>query len=99
MTNNKIKCSCCKKEKQESDFYQNPNKANGRESQCKQCILDRKMEKYKQEVQYKRLRQSIAEKKGSSLILVEQLKTEQMFVPRETEIQMSFFDILEEANL
>lgn len=97
MSDNKITCSLCKKVKQANEFYLNRNKANGRDSNCKLCVLTRKSKKYKKEVQHKKARQSIAMKKGSPLILVEQLKTEQLFVPRETEVQLSFFDILEEV--
>lgn len=97
MTNNKITCSLCKKEKEANEFYLNRNKTNGRDSNCKLCVLTRKGKKYKKEVQHRKARQSIAKKKDSPLILVEQLKTEQLFVPRETEVQLSFFDILEEV--
>lgn len=41
-------CSRCGDVKRAGEFYKNPKKANGLESQCKACVLERKFKRYKQ---------------------------------------------------
>lgn len=40
-------CTCCKKLKSADQFYKNSSKKNGLESNCKECVLERKAKKYK----------------------------------------------------
>lgn len=42
----KFTCRCCLATKDAFEFYKNPKKANGLESHCKACVLERKKKKY-----------------------------------------------------
>lgn len=47
-------CSRCNCLKDERSFYKNKMKLNGLESQCKECVLKRKANKYKVKTQQKK---------------------------------------------
>lgn len=47
------KCRCCKRLKSISSFHRNKNNKDGREAQCKICILRKRIEKEEQVVVYR----------------------------------------------
>lgn len=94
MIDTKIICSCCKQGKSKQDYYSDKNKKNGLGSNCKECIGKRKKQNYK--MKRNNFKKRIIQTQTGSIVIPDTLLTKEVFVPRETEVQLSFFDILKE---
>ncbi len=91
-------CTKCGLEKGIENFYQNPAKKNGLESNCKSCVLDRKAKKYKMKTESKK-RKGTSKKK---VLDMAKFKLREEFVKRnedeEQHVLGEIFKIVNSAN-
>lgn len=96
MTEIKIFCSKCKKEKPKENFYKDSKKRNGYGSNCNQCVLNRKRINYKKLKRIKKSKITLMKNKKCTMIDANKLQINQIGFEHGAEVQLSFFDIIGE---
>lgn len=87
-------CTRCGQVKTANDFYKNTKKENGLESQCKECVLDRKHRKYRQTKIILKKSKLLRAQQKVRVLDVQQCTFEEILINRPLNVQ--FINVLKE---
>ncbi len=80
-------CSKCGQTKNENDFYKNTKKLNGLESNCKECVIKRKLKRYKEQSQLKKKTKYLRRCKKVKVLEVDDCTFEEQWIIRPSQVE------------